>query len=183
MFSSKKDLAFLGIVPMLFAGICVKIFSVPVFLYNLFCIPAAWLACLYTDGNFVLLETGGAAISRGTMCFLVGPECSGVMFFIILLSLVFFTLISEGEKRKILFLTAIPASFIFAVVCNSFRIVSLWQLRFFIPDTFIIPAQTVHLSVGVFVFLSGLIVSRVFLLYLIKKTGEEKCLIMAKQKF
>ena len=183
MFSSKKDLAFLGMIPVLLVAVYLKVCAVPLFVYNLFCVPAAWIAGLYTGGNLALLESGGAAISRGTLCFLVGPECSGIMFFIILLFVVFFTLISEGEKRKILFLTAIPASFIFAVICNSFRIVSLWQLRFFIPDTFIIPAQTVHLSVGVFVFLSGLIVSRVFLLYLIKKTGEEKCLIMAKQKF
>lgn len=173
MFSSKRRPAFLVIIPLLLAAVYLKVCAVPLFVYNLFCIPAAWIAGFYTGGNFAMLESGGASISKGPLCFLVVPECSGLVFFLILLSLVFFTLLSEGEKRGIFFAALIPVSFVFAVILNSFRIISLWQMRLFIPDGFIIPAQTVHLGVGVFVFLSGLIVSRVFLLYLIKKQEKK----------
>lgn len=128
----------------------------PNFLSAVFCYPAAVLARLFTGGVLVTDNTGICCIKTNFILVKVTPECSGMMFFLLLLSVVVLACKDDFiAMLKILPLCTVSL-YAFTLLLNSCRIISSYQAKLLLP-AFPLPFETLHLAIGISIFLPALL--------------------------
>jgi len=150
-----------------------SLFTLPNIVYNIFCVPAAWLANLYIGGDLISAGGIGAHIIKGHSNIFVSKACSGMTFFLITCAVVFHSVIEGFPKGRRIIPWLLPGAYVMTILINSFRVVVSWKVRAFIPEDFFIPYPTVHLAVGVMIFLTALISARFLILFMTKKMEEK----------
>jgi exosortase K len=124
---------------------------------DFFCAPCAYLCKLFTGGQLSLANNGEFLIKNNLLTLRLARSCSAVSFFLLLVGTILYTIKFNNGSILKFFLPSILLSFLITIFLNLSRIICSYKIKIIAPPQTPIPFETLHLAIGVAIFLPALI--------------------------